>query len=222
MTEAAKPKSDQDAVTARYDRIARFYDLMDKPMDLMGVRRRRKRLLSQAQGNTLEVGVGTGRNLALYPDGVDLTGIDVSVNMLARAKRVAQGQGIEAKLDLADVQELPYDDGSFTTVAATCVFCSVADPVAGLREVARVVRPDGQILLLEHVRPRNRVLGWIADRLAPFVSRVMGPDINRRTEDNVAAAGLDVIEVRRWGVWREIVARPVSVAGEDAPAEDEA
>jgi len=217
-----KPMSDQDVVTARYDRIARFYDLMDKPMDLMGVRRRRKRLLSQAQGKTLEVGVGTGRNLPLYPDGVDLTGIDVSVNMLARAKRVAQGQGIEAKLDLADVQELPYTDGSFATVAATCVFCSVADPVAGLREVARVVQPDGQILLLEHVRPRNRVLGWLADRLAPVVSRMIGPDINRRTEDNVAAAGLDVIEVRRWGVWREIVARPASVADEDAPAEDEA
>ena len=197
----------QDAVTARYDRIARFYDLFDKPMDLMGVQRRRKRLQHQARGKTLEVGVGTGRNLGLYPAGVDLTGIDVSANMLARARRVAATDDIDATLALADVHDLPYDDGSFDTVTATCVFCSVADPVAGLTEVGRVVHPDGQVLLLEHVRPRNPILGWLADRLAPVVSRLIGPQINRRTEDNVVAAGLEITEVRRWGVWREMIAR---------------
>lgn len=197
----------QDAVTARYDRIARFYDLFDKPMDLLGVGRRRKRLLSHAEGNTLEVGVGTGRNLGLYPDGVELTGIDVSANMMARARGVAERLDRPVGLDVADVQDLPYEDASFDTVTATCVFCSVADPVAGLREVARVVRPEGQVLLLEHVRPRNAVLGWLADRIAPVVARLMGPEINRRTEDNVAAAGLDIVEVGRWGVWREIHAR---------------
>lgn len=201
----------QDEVTARYDRVARFYDLYDKPMDLFGVRRRRKRLLGRARGKTLEVGVGTGRNLGLYPDGVELAGIDVSANMLARARRVAEELDRPIDLELADVQDLPYTDGSFDTVAATCVFCSVADPVAGLREVARVVRPDGQVLLLEHVRPRNRLLGWLADRIAPLIARLLGPEINRRTEDNVAAAGLDIVEIRRWGIWREIHARPARV-----------
>ena len=198
----------QQEVTARYDRIARFYDLVDKPMDLLGVSRRRRRLLSRASGATLEVGVGTGRNLDLYPDDIDLTGIDVSENMLAKARRVAESHGIDVTLDQADVQELPFASRSFDTVTATCVFCSVADPVAGLAEVGRVVRTDGRVLLLEHVRPRNTVLGSLADRLAPVVSRAFGPNINRRTEDNVAAAGLEVIEVQRWGVWREIVARP--------------
>ena len=115
-----------------------------------------------------------------------------------------------AALDLADVQALPFDDDSFDTVTATCVFCSVADPVAGLKEVARVATPGGQVLLLEHVRPRNPVLGWLADLVAPVVRRLMGPEINRRTEDNVTAAGLEIDEVTRWGVWREIVAHPVS------------
>ncbi len=206
----------QAAVTARYDRIARFYDLLDKPMDLLGVRRRRTRLLGHAEGTTLEVGVGTGRNLGLYPDEVELTGIDVSTNMLARARRAAERVSRPVTLDVADVQQLPYGDAAFDTVIATCVFCSVADPVAGLVEVARVVRPDGQVLLLEHVRPRNTLLGWLADRIAPLVARLIGPEINRRTEDNVTAAGLDIVEVRRWGVWREIHARPARAALGDA------
>ena len=125
----------------------------------------------------------------------------------AKAQQAADCQEADVTLELADVQHLPFDDDSFDTVTATCVFCSVADPVAGLREVARVVKHGGDILLLEHVRPRNPILGWFADRLAPIVSHVIGPDINRRTEDHIAAAGLELLEVRRWGVWREIVAR---------------
>lgn len=206
----------QEEVTRRYDRNARFYDLFDKPMDLLGVRRRRTRLLARARGKTLEVGVGTGRNLGLYPDGVELTGIDVSANMLARARRAAGRKQAKVALERADVQDLPFEDGSFDTVTATCVFCSVADPIAGLREAARVVRPDGQVLLLEHVRPRNPFFGWLADRLAPIVRRLVGPEINRRTEDNVVAAGLTIVEVGRWGVWREIVAVPESAMPEGA------
>lgn len=203
------PRSEE--VVARYDRIARFYDILDRPMDLIGgVGRRRRRLLDRARGATLEVGVGTGRNLGLYPPGVELTGIDVSEQMLKRARRRTADLDREVRLEQADVQHLPYPDDSFDTVAATCVFCSVADPVAGLREVARVVRDDGRVLLLEHVRPRNRLLGWIADRITPVVRRLIGPDVNRDTEGNVAAAGLEVVEIRRRGVWREIVARPAS------------
>ena len=68
--------SKQDAVTSRYDRIARCYDLLERPMDALGVRRRRERLLGRACGTTLEVGIGTGRNLDLYPDDIELTGIE--------------------------------------------------------------------------------------------------------------------------------------------------
>lgn len=213
MRRPSQHRTTQDTITARYDRIARVYDVVNAPMELLGVARRRRRVLSTAGGTTLEVGVGTGRNLALYPPGVELTGIDVSDQMLARARRVVERNRVSVRLERADVQHLPFDDGSFDTVTATCVFCSVADPTEGPREVARVVRPDGRVLLLEHVRPRNPVLGWLADRVAPLVSRLMGPEINRRTEDNIAAAGLDTVEVRRWGVWREVVARPILTNG---------
>lgn len=217
----ATPDDDQQATTRRYDRTAAFYDLYDWPMDIVGgVRRRRKRLLGLARGRVLEVGVGTGRNLDLYPPEVGLSGIDVSAAMLARAQRRARSLGIDGvvELELADVRRLPFEDATFDTTVATCVFCSVADPITGLAELARVTRPDGQVLLLEHVRPRNPVLGWLFDAANPLVQRLLGPNINRRTETNVAAAGLDIVKVHRGGVWREIQARPprtISMRGDE-------
>ncbi len=200
--------AEQDAVTRRYDRMAWLYDVYDAPMEWMGTKGRRQQLLSRASGRVLEVGVGTGKNLPAYPESVEVTGIDVSEGMLAQARRRADRLGASAVLEKADVTNLPYPDDSFDTAVATCVFCSVADPVAGLREMGRVTKPDGEVLLLEHVRPRNRLLGWLADLLTEVTRRLFGFRANRRTERNVARAGLEVIEVKRAGVWREIVARP--------------
>ena len=98
----------QDVVTARYDRIARFNDLFDKSTDLLGGRARRRRFLSRARGRTLEVGVGTGRNLAAYVAGVELTGIDVSEKMLNGARRRARTLSAEVVLELGDVQHLDF------------------------------------------------------------------------------------------------------------------
>ncbi len=194
-------------VARRYDRLARFYDVLDAPMDWMGGAARRQRLLARARGRTLEVGIGTGRNLARYPAGVDLTGVDISARMLSRARARAARLRSAVHLQQADVELLPFPDASFDTVSATCVFCSVENPVRGLEEVRRVVKPQGQVLLLEHVRPRGRVLGWLADRISPLTRRLIGPEVNRPTEENVRRAGLDIVEIRRQGVWREIVAR---------------
>jgi len=200
--------SERQSSTARvYDRMASIYDLMEAPMEWMGGRSRRKSVISGARGDVLEIGVGTGANLEHYPEDVSLTGIDISEKMLGRARKRAADLGREARLELADVESLPYPDESFDTVTATCVFCSVDDPVQGLREVRRVIRPDGEVRLLEHVRPRSPLLGKLFDLVTPVTRRLMGPAINRRTEENVAAAGLELEAVRRDGIWREIVAR---------------
>jgi ubiquinone/menaquinone biosynthesis C-methylase UbiE len=194
-----------------YDRVAPVYDLYSGPMEWMGGARRRKRLLDRAGGDVLEVGVGTGLNLEHYPAGVHVTGIDVSPRMLARARERADASPATVELEVADVEALPFDDDRFEVATATCVFCSVAGPVRGLRELARVVGPDGRVLLLEHVRPRNRVLGALADLISPLTRRLFGPEVNRRTERNVEAAGLEIVSLRREGVWREIEARPRAV-----------
>jgi ubiquinone/menaquinone biosynthesis C-methylase UbiE len=200
--------SEQAGVTRRYDRMASTYDLYDAPMELMGTKKRRRALVGNASGTVLEVGVGTGKNLRYYTAGTEVAGIDVSSQMLQRAERRLAALRMKANLVEADVQDLPFDDDTFDTAVGTCVFCSVVDPVQGLRELGRVVCPDGRILLLEHVRPTNKLLGRISDVVSIFTRRIFGFRTNRRTEENVAAASLEIIEVTRNGVWRQIVARP--------------
>lgn len=195
-------------VAGVYDRVAAFYDFYTAPMEAMGGRRARARLLGRAEGRVLELGLGTGLSLESYPPDVELTGIDISPRMLARARHRAASLGLRAGLEVADIEQLPYPDASFDTVTAACVFCSVRDPVRGLREAARVARPGGQVLLYEHVRPRNPLLGKLADLISPLTRRLLGPELNRRTEDNIQAAGLRIAESRPHGVWREIVASP--------------
>ncbi|MGH9051640.1 MAG: class I SAM-dependent methyltransferase [Acidimicrobiia bacterium] len=202
----------QYKVTRRYDRLAPVYDLYDLPLEILVQHRRRRRLLRQAVGRVLEVGIGTGKNLPHYPPGVDLTGIDVAPRMLARADRRAHKLGLPVQLSPADVRRLPFPDHTFDTAAATFVFCSAAEPVEGLRELGRVVKPDGRILLLEHVRPRNPLLGRLADLATPLTRRLFGFALNRRTEKNIEQAGLVVEQVRRSGIWREIQARPTQGA----------
>jgi ubiquinone/menaquinone biosynthesis C-methylase UbiE len=191
-----------------YDWVAAVYDLYTAPMELFGGQRARHRLSGRAQGRVLRLGVGTGLNLVSYPPGAELTGIDTSPRMLARARRRADRLGLNARLEVADIERLPYPDASSGTVTAACVFCSAGDPVRGLREAARVLWPGWQVLLYEHVRPRNPVLGKIVDLVSPLTRRLFGPGLNRRTERNIEAAGLQITEVHRHGVWREIAATP--------------
>ncbi len=142
----------------RYDRNARFYHYADRQI------RREWRLLAlaEARGAVLELGVGTGGNLPLYdPHEVSrVTGVDFSAAMLAGA--YGRTPSVPCDLRLMDVQALEFPDQSFDTVLATCVFCTVPDPLQGLREARRVVRPDGRVVLLEHVRVPG-ALGCLQD-----------------------------------------------------------
>lgn len=212
--DAAEREGEQSRVTRRYDRMAWLYDIYDAPMEWMGTKSRRRRLLARASGRVLEVGVGTGKNLEHHPKTVSLSAIDVSPSMLSRARRRAEGLDRAVHFGVADVAALPFQDDTFDTAVATCVFCSVADPVEGLRELGRVTKPEGRILMLEHVRPRRRLLGWLADLATSITRRLFGFRANRRTEENVTTAGLDIVEVRREGVWREIVAQPARPASD--------
>jgi len=174
----------------RYNRIAFFYDLMDAPLEYLRFASWRPMIRDRIKGrNALEVGVGTGKNLDYYPDDIEITAIDLSPRMLARARRRVGMLGLNVRLLEMDAQNLAFPDNCFDTVFATFVFCSVPDPVEGLKELRRVCKVDGRLLLLEHVRPTNQLLGILFDVLNPIVVRMMGANINRRTVDNIKKAG---------------------------------
>lgn len=180
-------------VRRRYDRIAAIYDLITREGPRLS--RWQRMLWSRVgDGDILEVGVGTGKSFPYYPPEAEVTAVDVSARMLARARRKAAHLGMDIRLLQMDVQELEFADNTFDTVVATCVFCSVPDPIRGLREVMRVCRPGGSVLLLEHVLSANRLLAWLMNLANPIV-RLMGPNINRRTVENVALSGLTVEHV---------------------------
>ena len=206
----------QTAVTrARYDRIAAVYDWMEWFVERSSFQKWRRSLWSQVPpGQVLEVGVGTGKNMPFYPPGARVTAIDLSPRMLERARQRARELGLEVELRLMDVQRLEFPDDTFDAAVATFVFCSVPDPVRGLQELGRVVRPGGDIWLLEHVRIDRPLIGTLMDVLNPLVVRIVGANINRRTVENVYRAGLEVAEVEnlRGELVKLIHARPPTSA----------
>lgn len=185
--------SRNNSTRKRYNRIAFIYDLMEAPLEFLRLASWRNKLRSCIIGNhALEIGVGTGKNLPYYPPGVKISAIDFSHRMLSRARTKALKNNLEVEFLEMDAQQLAFPDDFFDTVFASFVFCSVPDPVMGLKELRRVCKPDGRLVLLEHMRPGNPVLGFIFDLLNPLVVRIMGANINRMTIDNIKSAGWQI------------------------------
>jgi ubiquinone/menaquinone biosynthesis C-methylase UbiE len=185
----------------RYDRIAKYFDSMEKPMGTSGFAKWRKELIQQVNGKTLEVGVGTGKNLPYYVKDISLTAIDFSKNMLDKAKY--KNELPNAIFLEMDVQDMNFEDNTFDTVITSCVFCSVPDPVKGLKEIKRVLKPDGQLIMLEHVRSKGKVLGTLMDWFNFIPVNVMGSNINRRTRQNLIEAGF--YDIKETELWKDIV-----------------
>lgn len=177
-------------IQKRYNRISGIYNQMDRMIKPEW----RQELMSSLGGHVLEVGVGTGANLPFYPRNVRVTGIDFSSGMLQYARNVVQQLRAEDRMTLLemDAQQMTFPDDSFDYIVSTCVFCSVPDPIQGLHELRRVCKSDGKILMLEHMRSENPVAGILMDLLNPLTVRLWGANINRRTMENIARAGLTI------------------------------
>lgn len=193
MTE---PFDSTEVIRGRYDRIAPFFDLMEGIMELMAFRRWRTLQWRRVEGHDiLEVGVGTGKSFPFYPSGCRITAVDFSRAMLQRAAAKAEQQRVTVELRCMDVQRLDFPDAHFDTVVGSFVFCSVPDPRRGLREIHRVLKPGGRLVLLEHVLSERPWLAKLMRAVNPLVVRLAGANINRETVANVAAAGFTIERV---------------------------
>ena len=169
---------------------------MEAALEWAFFKRWREILWSRVQGpKILEVGVGTGKNFACYPPGSEIVAVDFSEKMLQRARQKSIARGIAVELQLMDVQQLAFADDSFDTVVASFVFCSVPDPLQGLRELYRVCKPGGKLVLLEHVLSSRPLLARLMNFLNPLVVSMVGANINRKTLETVRQSGFHSLEI---------------------------
>lgn len=182
-------------VREKYDKKAASYDKFLAPMEKMMMGKWRQQLCAQAQGLVLEAGIGTGANLPYYPQGVRVIGIDFSPQMLEKAKAKLPLAQVPIELKIADIQDLPFSSNIFDTIITACVFCSVPEPVQGFKELKRVIKPEGKLYLLEHVRSEKLILGPLMDTLNPLSVKFSGVNINRRTEENIRLSGMKIVHV---------------------------
>jgi ubiquinone/menaquinone biosynthesis C-methylase UbiE len=147
---------------------------------------------SQATGDTLEVAIGTGLNLPHYPPEVRLTGVDLTPEMLERAQARAVELGRPVDLCEGDAQDLPFADATFDTVICTYAFCSIPDDVRAFEEMARVLRPGGRLILLDHTASTLRPAYWIQRAWEAFSRRLAGEYWTRRPMLHVQAAGFAI------------------------------
>jgi ubiquinone/menaquinone biosynthesis C-methylase UbiE len=175
---------------------AATYDLFIGPAERAGLREQRRDLLAQATGATVEIGAGTGLNLAHYPPAVTrLVLIEPDPHMARRLRRRAARSGHAVEIVNATVGHLPLPDASFDTAVVTFALCSVPDEQAALGEIARVLAPGGRLLFLEHVRSADPGIAARQDKM-PFPYPLVGCHPNRDTLGEIEASPLAVESVR--------------------------
>jgi ubiquinone/menaquinone biosynthesis C-methylase UbiE len=187
------------------EQIPWMYDALCHVCERGGFDRWRRWLVGGARGRTLDLGCGTGRNLPWLPSAARAVGVDPSPAALARARRRTPG----VPLVQARAEALPFRDAAFDTVVSGLVFCSIDDPAHGLAEVRRVLRADGELRMLEHVRATTPWRARLQDFVQPAWTRITGGcRPNRDTESVVMRAGFAVSDRRARGTMRRFVARP--------------
>ncbi len=179
--------------------FAAIYDRGLEATEEAGLRRMRTELLAGAGGRVVEIGAGTGVNLNLYPDEIDgLVAVEPDAHMAKRLRAKLAASGRTAEVVEAPAERLPFADAAFDTAVATLVLCTIPDPAAALAEAARVLKPGGRLLFLEHVRADQPGLARWQDRLEkPWRFLGDGCHCNRDTVATIAGSGFEIAEIQR-------------------------
>ena len=200
--ETERVREIHDKTAPNYDRKISFFE---KVLFSGG----RDWVCSQAEGDVLEIAAGTGRNLAFYPPGVNLTATEFSPEMLAIARDRAAELGHPADLRLGDAQQLDFPDESFDTVVCTLALCTIPDPAAAVAEAYRVLRPGGRFLAIEHVRSPARPVRTVQRLIEPLTVRIEGDHQTREPLDYLQPSGFEIerLERSKWGIVERVAAR---------------
>ncbi len=200
--------------------FAATYDRQIKRMERAGLGALRHDLLADASGRVLEVGGGTGANLAHYgPSVTSLTMTEPEVPMLKRLERRVRTQSPTTTVLRAPAEDLPFEDGAFDVVVSTLVLCGVDDQPRAVREIRRVLRPEGRLLFLEHVRSSDPVLARKQDRVNWLNQFVVCCDCNRPTLETIEGAGFRVTTIEHMSLPKAVsFVRPTIVGTATAPA----
>lgn len=194
----------------KYSRIARWYNIFEYPIERILFQKLRAETVSYAYKKTLEVGVGTGKNLPYYNPDIELTAIDFSPGMLSIARDKKGGVHLkQLRLYEMDVQHMTFADNTFDTVISTFVFCTVPDPIAGLQEVYRVLKSSGTAIFLEHMKSRHSVVNVLLSVMNLFSTPLLGTSMMRETQKNIELTGfaIETIKEKAFDVVRLIIAR---------------
>jgi len=199
-TERVRGLMDKEA--PRYDRQMNFFDRALFPGG-------REWACSQARGEVLEIAIGSGRNLPFYPQGISLTAIEFSPEMLELARQRAAQLGQEVDLRLGDAQELELADQSFDTVVCTLALCTIPNPASAVAEAYRVLRPGGRYVAFEHVRSPALAVRTVQRALDPISVRFAGDHLVREPLDYLRQAGFETEQLERskWGIVERVIAR---------------
>lgn len=198
-----------------------IYDVVMDRADEAGLARERAALVGDVRGDVLEIGCGTGHMFAHYPEGARVTGLELDADFAEAARRRAKKEDVRAKIDvvLGDGGALPVPDASFDVVVSSLVLCSVDEPAKVLAEIKRVLRPGGEVRLIEHVRSPRPVAGVLMDVANPIWLFLNGQGcrLNRRTEQTLREQGFSLDDIVPFQVFsaglpafpmRRMIARP--------------
>lgn len=177
-----------------------FPRLMDRIMSGQKFHRLRENLLTSAEGEVLEIGLGTGLNLACYPPRVlRLRAVDPAPLLPARVAKRSAAVSFPVEITHLSAERLPYEDGSFDCVVSTWTLCTIPDSVQALRVVRRVLKPTGRFLFLEHGRSDDAATATWQDRLNPIQNVLgCGCNLNRRIDQLISKAGLHILQLDRF------------------------
>jgi ubiquinone/menaquinone biosynthesis C-methylase UbiE len=185
-------------MSLRKNIFAATYDTMSRKTEEAGLRDMRHGLLAEASGSVLEIGAGTGANLAHYNGNLEsLVFTEPEPTMLKRLQAKVRDEAPLAKILRAPAEDLPFEDANFDTVVSTLVLCGVDDQARSVREIRRVLKPGGRLLFLEHVRSDDPALARFQDRMNWLNRLVVLCDCNRPTLSTIEASGFTVSQLEQ-------------------------